>query len=81
MNPELRIGTAADAPAVHQLIAANVAEGHLLPRTREEIAAHIERFVVAAVDGELIGCGELAPLSDNVAELRSLVVVARWRGR
>ena len=81
MNPELRIGTAADAPAVHQLIAANVAEGHLLPRTREEIAAHIERFVVAAVDGELIGCGELAPLSDNVAEVRSLVVDERWRGR
>jgi len=74
MHPELRIGTAEDAPAVHQLIAANVANGHLLPRTPEEIAMHIERFVVAIVGGELTGCGELAPLSDDVAEVRSLVV-------
>ena len=42
---------------------------------------HIERFVVAVVDGELIGCGELAPLGDNVAEVRSLVVDERWRGQ
>jgi len=81
MNPELRIGTESDVPSVHQLIAANVANGHLLPRTREEIAMHIERFVVAVVDGGLIGCGELAPLSDNVAEVRSLVVDERWRGQ
>jgi N-acetylglutamate synthase-like GNAT family acetyltransferase len=81
MNPELRIGTASDARAVHQLIAANVANGHLLPRTPEEIAMHVERFVVAVVDGELIGCGELAPLSDNVAEVRSLVVDERFRGQ
>lgn len=81
MNPELRIGTESDVPSVHRLIAANVANGHLLPRTQEEIAMHIERFVVAVVDGELIGCGELAPLGDNVAEVRSLVVDERWRGQ
>ena len=81
MNPELRIGTAADAPAVHQLIVANVASGHLLPRTQDEIAMHVERFVIAVVDGQLIGCGELAPLSDEVAEVRSLVVDERWRGQ
>src|SRR5919106_263449 len=81
MNPELRIGTAADAPAVHRLIVANVASGHLLPRTQDEIAMHVERFVIAVVDGQLIGCGELAPLSDEVAEVRSLVVDERWRGQ
>jgi amino-acid N-acetyltransferase len=81
MDPELRIGTAADAPAVHALIAANVPDGHLLPRSPEEIAMHIERFVVAIAGGDLVGCGELAPLSDDVAEVRSLVVDGRWRGR
>jgi amino-acid N-acetyltransferase len=81
MNVQLRIGTADDAAAVHQLIACNVANGHLLPRTEDEIALHIERFVVAACDGELVGCGELAPLSADVAEVRSLVVDEQWRGR
>ena len=77
MNVQLRIGTADDAAAVHRLITCNVANGHLLPRTEDEIALHIERFVVAICDGELVGCGELAPLSDDVAEVRSLVVNER----
>ena len=81
MNVELRIGTSADAAAVHQLVTANVANGHLLPRAGDEIALHIDRFIVAVADGHLIGCGELAPLSDDVAEVRSLVVDERWRGQ
>jgi amino-acid N-acetyltransferase len=80
MNVELRIGTPDDAAAVHRLVAVNVATGHLLPRTQDEIALHIERFIVAIVDGDLAGCGELAPLGDDVAEVRSLVVDERWRG-
>ena len=81
MNVELRVGTADDAAAVHRLIADNVANGHLLPRTKDEIALHIDRFIVAVAGDRLIGCGELAPLSDNVAEVRSLVVDGDWRGR
>jgi N-acetylglutamate synthase-like GNAT family acetyltransferase len=81
MNAELRVGTLADAAAIHALIAANVADGHLLPRSPEEIAMHADRFIVAIADGELIGCAELAPLSDQVAEVRSLVVSEKSRGR
>ena len=81
MTVELRIGTVDDAAAVHQLITANVANGHLLPRAQDEITLHIERFIVAIAAGKLVGCGELAPLSDNVAEVRSLVVDERWRGQ
>jgi amino-acid N-acetyltransferase len=81
MNVELRIGTQADADAVHRLITTNIASGHLLPRTRDEIAMHIERFVVATIDDALVGCGELAPLSADVAEVRSLVVDESSRGQ
>ena len=47
----------------------------LLPRQLNELEVHIDRFVVA-VDGRgsIVGCGELAPLSHAVAEVRSLVV-------
>lgn len=70
----LRAATAADAPAIHALIVEHLDEGHLLPRTLEEVTAHADRFVVAADRGRLVACGELAPLSRAVGEVRSLVV-------
>ena len=80
MNVELRQGTAHDATAIHALIAVNVADGHLLPRTMDDVEAHADRFLVAVTDGRLIGCAELAPLSPAVAEVRSLVVDEAARG-
>lgn len=70
----LRAATAADAPAIHALIVEHLDEGHLLPRTIEEVTAHANRFVVAADRDRLLACGELAPLSRAVGEVRSLVV-------
>ncbi len=80
MSIHLRTGTAADADAIHGLIHANLAAGHLLPRSIEDISEHAHRFIVAAVDDGVIGCAELAPLSDVVAEVRSLVVDEAHRG-
>jgi amino-acid N-acetyltransferase len=77
----LRHGTAADAEPIHALITGYLGEGHLLPRTLEEIRAHAHRFVVAIADERVIGCVDLAPLSRNVAEVRSLAVSASARGR
>jgi amino-acid N-acetyltransferase len=70
----LRAATAADAPALHALIAAHLEEGRLLPRTLDELAVHAPRFVVAIQSAHIVGCAELAPLSKSVAEVRSLVV-------
>ena len=76
----LRPATAADAPALHALITAHQDEGHLLPRTPGELAVHAPRFVVAERGLRIIGCAELAPLSHDVAEVRSLVVDRQARG-
>jgi amino-acid N-acetyltransferase len=77
----VRAATAEDAPAIHALIEAHVAEGHLLPRTLDDIRARALRFVVATAGGRLVGCAELAPLSRTVAEVRSLVVSGEARAR
>jgi amino-acid N-acetyltransferase len=81
MNIQLRTAVASDAAAIHALITANLAAGHLLPRTFDDVESHAQRFVVAVSDDSVIGCGELAPLSAEVAEVRSLVVDEAWRGR
>ena len=80
-NIQLRKGTAADASAIHDLITANLSVGHLLPRSFEDVESRAERFVVAVADDRVIGCAELAPLSSEVAEVRSLVVDEAMRGQ
>lgn len=74
-----RLAVRADVPAIHALVAAHVAEGHLLPRSRADIARHAARFVVATQRGRIVACADLAPLGPGVAELRSLVVDASAR--
>jgi amino-acid N-acetyltransferase len=74
----LRAATPADAPALHALIASHLEEGRLLPRQLDELTVHAHRFVVAVESStagdRVVGCAELAPLSQRVAEVRSLVV-------
>jgi amino-acid N-acetyltransferase len=83
----LRPATPADAPAIHALIEAHLAEGHLLPRSIGELTVHAPRFLVAVARpshrsaATIIACAELAPLSASVAEVRSLVVDQSVRAR
>ena len=77
---ELRTGSAADAESIHALIVEHLAEGHLLPRELGEIRVHAHRFVVATQNDEIVACGELAPLSRTVSEVRSFVVSRDARG-
>ena len=67
------------APVLHSLITANLEEGRLLPRTLEEISAHAERFTIVMRGRKLVGCAELAPLSAQTAEVRSLAVDIKER--
>jgi N-acetylglutamate synthase-like GNAT family acetyltransferase len=70
----IRTATAGDAPALHALIAAYQTEGHLLPRTLDEVRRQAPLFVVCETGGTLKACAELARLSPRLAEIRSLVV-------
>ena len=79
--PVIRAATSADVDAIHALIDTHVADGRLLPRHREEIAAHVSRFLVAIQGRRVVGCADLAPLSRHVAEVRSLVVSDAVRSR
>jgi amino-acid N-acetyltransferase len=77
----LRTAEPSEAPQLDALISALLEEGHLLPRTQGELVAHAGRFVVAVRGRTIVGCGELAPLSATVAEVRSLAVNRSERGR
>ena len=80
-RPTLRTATAPEAKKLHALISANLEEGRLLPRTLAELTPRAHRFVVAVRARKIIGCAELAALSAQVAEVRSLAVDAAERGQ
>lgn len=76
----IRTATPDDAAAIAALVAATQEEDHLLPRPLDDVVAHARRFLVLTARDEVVACGELAPLSRSVAEIRSLVVDAPFRG-
>ncbi len=63
-----------DVGGIYRLVAHYAAEGLLLPRTEDEIREHIERFLVLAENGQLLGCVALEPYGAELAEIRSLAV-------
>ncbi len=74
-------GRPEQAEAMHALIMASLDEGHLLPRTIDDLRRHADRFLVIVAGDALVGCAELAPLSGTVAEVRSLVIDPVHRGK
>ena len=73
-EPIIRTARDSDVDAIHRLVSQHLAEGRLLPRSRDEIARRVGRFIVATDDDRIVGCADLAPLGRRVAEVRSLVV-------
>ena len=77
----IRSAVADEASDLFQLITDNIEAGHLLPRPLGEIALHTPRFLVAVNTKRVVGCAELARLSQRVAEVRSLVVAQTSRNQ
>ena len=77
---EIRTAQRTEARRIHALIVSHLQEGHLLPRELDELKRHAHRFLVAVDRDRVVACGELAPLSRELAEIRSLVVDRQYRG-
>jgi N-acetylglutamate synthase-like GNAT family acetyltransferase len=79
-----RTARAADAVAVHRVIAHYAGEGSLLPRTEDEIRKHISHFLVLVEkrkeEERFLGCVALEPYGADLAEIRSLAVAPDARG-
>ena len=65
-EPVIRPACDADVDAIHLLVSEHLTEGRLLPRSRDEIARRVARFLVAVDHGRIVGCVDLAPLSQRV---------------
>jgi N-acetylglutamate synthase-like GNAT family acetyltransferase len=77
----IRRARASDAPAISSLIQQHVASGTLLARAPEFVAEHAIDFLVATVDGRVVGSVHLDEYSPSLAEVRSIVVDAAYQRR
>ncbi|OIO67708.1 MAG: GNAT family N-acetyltransferase [Zetaproteobacteria bacterium CG12_big_fil_rev_8_21_14_0_65_55_1124] len=77
----VRMAGVDDVDAIHALLLP-FAETHIiLPRTRDNIFQHLQEFVVAMYDNDLIGVVAVHIYGSNLAEIRSLVVREDMHGR
>ncbi|MDF1817411.1 MAG: N-acetyltransferase [Immundisolibacteraceae bacterium] len=77
----LRPATLNDARAIHDLLVYYASRGNLLPRTHENLCRHIRDFVVLEEAGKIVASGALEVMSNDLGEIRSLVVDADQQRR
>jgi amino-acid N-acetyltransferase len=75
-----RKATLEDVETLTTLIAGYAEKGIMLPRSRETLQRQIETFVVAELEGEVIGCGSLCRLGNDLVEIRSLGITEGLKG-
>ncbi len=70
-----------DVDAMATLLAPLAGQGIILPRSRDDIFQHLQEFIVAIFDGELVGTSAMHIYGSNLAEVRSLAVCNSMQGR
>lgn len=76
-----RKATLEDVEPLFVMIDDYAKRGIMLPRSREVLQRQIKEFVVAEVDGKVVGCGSLCQLGDDLVEIRSLGIMEGNKGR
>jgi len=77
----VRPAAISDVPTILHLLEIYSAQGNLLPRTMNELYRHLRDFFVIETDGKLAACGALEIFTEDLGEVRSLVVDDVFKGR
>lgn len=69
-----------DVEPLFEMIKGYAERGIMLPRSREVLRRQLEHFIVAEVDGVVVGCGSLCRLGNDLVEVRSLGISEGYKG-
>ncbi|KAA8782722.1 N-acetyltransferase [Paenibacillus polysaccharolyticus] len=69
-----------DVEPLFEMIKGYAERGIMLPRSREVLHRQLEHFIVAEVDGVVVGCGSLCRLGNDLVEVRSLGISEGYKG-
>jgi amino-acid N-acetyltransferase len=70
-----------DVATIRRLVNAYTADGRLLAKAPVTLFEDVQEFVVAEQDGQVVGCGALHVLWEDLAEVRTLAVDPTSTGR
>jgi amino-acid N-acetyltransferase len=79
--PQVRPAAIGDVPYIHHLLEIYASQGNLLPRTMSELYRHLRDFFVIEADGKVVACGALEIFTEDLGEVRSLVVDDAFKGQ
>jgi amino-acid N-acetyltransferase len=74
MSVTIRPAKTTDVRAIRDLIDVYSVDGSLLSKATVTIFEQLQEFLVAEVDGNVIGCGALHVMWEDLAEVRTLAV-------
>ena len=77
---EIRSAKTSDIKGIRALIDTYAIGGRLLTKETVTLYESVQEFTVAVEDNEVVGCGALHVLWEDLAEVRTVAVVERLRG-
>ena len=81
MSVVIRPAKTSDVKKIRAIVDAYAAERKLLSKETVTLFESVQEFVVAEVDGEVVGCGALHVLWEDIAEVRTVAVVDQMHGK
>ena len=78
---EIRLARTSDVKGIRQLIDSYAPQGRLLTKETVTLYESVQEFTVAVEGNEVIGCGALHILWEDLAEVRTVAVSEKVRGK
>ena len=78
---EVRPARTSDIKGIHSLIANFASDGRMLQKETVTLYESVQEFMVAVEDGQVVGCGALHVLWEDLAEVRSVAISEKLRGK
>jgi len=75
---QVRPAAITDVPEIHELLDGYARMGNVLPRPFNELYRHLRDFFVVEVNGRVVACAALEIFTENLGEVRSLVVAEQY---
>ena len=81
MSVVIRAAKTTDVKKIRTIVDTYAVERKLLSKETVTLFESVQEFVVAEVDGEVVGCGALHVLWEDIAEVRTVAVVEQMHGK
>ena len=81
MSVLVRGAKTSDIKKIRSIVDMYASERKLLSKETVTLYENVQEFTVAEVNGEVIGCGALHVLWEDLAEVRTVAVIKEWQGK